>query len=268
MAALSTSGRPPEPVNRPWQCHLRRAADPQGGRRVVRWGLAGSADVGHHVPPSADQRGATERAGDLWLDRGENASGFMTLAVPTDDEARARRCRRHGSSRRSATSIPDSAKDRTRSHVAVTDACHCSACPGSTTARGFHKSFQEQSLTVFSWTWAATSRVWHQARARVDLPAPAGPARNNTIAFTTTSMRGRARLGAQSSSGALRRRSGAPHEDPCMGIHVCARPTRRLVISTEDDLHQPEAVPWADDTACSAGHAWNMPIRPKFGSLR
>ncbi len=77
-----------------------------------------------------------------------------------------------------ATSIPDSAKDRTRAHVAVTDACHCSACPGSPTARRSTSPCTSRPLTVSSWTWAATSRVWHHARARVDLPAPAGPANN------------------------------------------------------------------------------------------
>jgi hypothetical protein len=38
-------------------------------------------------------------------------------------------------------------------------------------------------------------------------------------------------------------------------------------VSIEDELHQPEAVPWADDTAIPAGHAWDMPIHAKFSSL-
>ena len=113
-----------------------------------------------------------------------------------------------------ATSIPDSARDRTRAHVAVTDACHCSACPGSPTARGSTSPCTSRFLTVSSWTWAATSGVWHQARARVDLPAPAGPASNNTIGLTTTSLRGRARLGDSGFVRAARRRSGAPLADP------------------------------------------------------
>ena len=40
------------------------------------------------------------------------------------------------------------------------------------------------------------------------------------------------------------------------------------LVSTEDDLHQPQAVPWADDTAFPAVHAWNMPLRLKLSSLQ
>ena len=50
--------------------------------------------------------------------------------------------------------------------------------------------------------------------SKIGVASAGRPVNNNTIAFTTTSMWGRARLGAQASSEAARRRSGAPKDDP------------------------------------------------------
>ena len=57
-------------------------------------------------------------------------------------------------------------------------------------------------------------------------------------------------------------------EDSGMKIQVCSRSVPGHVVITEDDLPGPEPVFWVDDRAFPAGHALNMLIRPKFGSLR